>query len=59
MRGTKKHDLELMSCTLDTDIARRANALARRVAQRTGVKLFQAKAALLETGFEMLFGGKP
>ena len=55
LRNAKPSELERVSLTLDADVVKDANALARGVAKQTGVKLSQAKAAVLMTAFQMVF----
>jgi hypothetical protein len=54
MHGKKLTDLRPITITLDHDVATRVRALARRVARRTGVTLWQARAAITETAYQMM-----
>ena len=53
MRGYRPHELTYLPIKLDAGAARAANRLARRVAKRTGATLWQARAAIVATAWEM------
>lgn len=53
LRGKRAGEFAPISVTLKRETARRANQLAYRVARRTGVKIWQAKSAVLLTAFQM------
>ena len=55
LRGKRAGDSPLMSITLDHDVVKLLNQLARRIVKRTGAELWQAKSAIIVTAFEMLF----
>jgi hypothetical protein len=58
MKGLRASDIPLGRFIIDRDVAQRAEAAARRLAKRTGVKVWQAKSAIYQTGFQMMLADK-
>ena len=53
----RKSELRPMPVTLDVDTIEIVDTLARKIVRKTGVRFWQARAAIIKTAYQMTFSG--